>query len=107
MPRAPTLTLLVTALSLNACVVGAESPPTRRNLRTAPPARPVSSTAAGALLRAEQPALHGGAPAEKDPPPPGQVWVAGYFHDDGVRYTWVPGHYEAKNPQWTWRRPHE
>jgi WXXGXW repeat (2 copies) len=40
------------------------------------------------------------------PPPPGQVvWIAGYWHWTGMRYTWIPGHWERAPAGSAWHPP--
>jgi hypothetical protein len=39
-------------------------------------------------------------------PLPGEtVWVAGYWHWTGMRYTWIPGHWERAPAGAAWRAP--
>jgi hypothetical protein len=37
-------------------------------------------------------------PEQASAPTPNSVWVAGYWHWTGMRYTWVPGHWESAPP---------
>jgi hypothetical protein len=39
------------------------------------------------------------------PPEPGSVWVAGYWHWTGMQYTWIPGHFERAPAGAQWRIP--
>lgn len=67
-----------------ACVTGRESRPTRAEAAAGPPAR-----------------------HEETPPknvPPDQIWVAGYWRWDGVRYVWIPGHLEKRAPGYVRQR---
>jgi hypothetical protein len=42
----------------------------------------------------------------RPPPPAGDtVWVAGYWHWTGMRYTWIPGHWERAPVGVAWRPP--
>src|SRR5260370_19641791 len=45
--------------------------------------------------------------AEPRPPqPPGEtVWIAGYWHWTGMRYTWIPGHWERAPAGAAWHAP--
>lgn len=36
---------------------------------------------------------------------PDMVWVAGYWHWNGVRYVWIPGHWEPQRPDRAWQPP--
>lgn len=38
-------------------------------------------------------------------PEPGMVWVAGYWHWNGLQYAWIPGHYERAPAGAQWRSP--
>ena len=38
-------------------------------------------------------------------PEPGIVWVAGYWHWNGMQYTWIPGHFERPPTGAQWRSP--
>lgn len=39
------------------------------------------------------------------PSDPEAIWVAGYWHWNGVRYVWVPGHWEKAQVDRTWQPP--
>jgi hypothetical protein len=44
---------------------------------------------------------------ERPPQPrPATVWIAGYWHWNGIQYAWIPGHWEASpHVGATWRAP--
>jgi hypothetical protein len=39
------------------------------------------------------------------PPPTPSVWVAGYWHWTGMRYSWIPGHWERAPSGAAWHPP--
>jgi hypothetical protein len=45
------------------------------------------------------------AEARSAPPQANALWVAGYWHWNGIQYTWIPGHWESPPPGTTWRAP--
>jgi hypothetical protein len=97
--RSP-VALLVVALGLAGCVVGAPRPPTRLDVARAPAERPRADVAA-------KPAHPGCGPAPADEPrppgPPGSVWVEGDCHYDGIRYVWVPGRWQPRAAPYSWK----
>ncbi len=43
--------------------------------------------------------------ARPEAPPGDSVWVAGYWHWTGMRYTWIPGHWERAPAGAAWHPP--
>lgn len=43
--------------------------------------------------------------AKSGPTSPEMIWVAGYWHWNGVRYVWIPGHWESPRPDQSWEPP--
>ena len=43
--------------------------------------------------------------APPPPPAPASVWIAGYWHWTGMRYTWIPGHWERSPNGGAWQPP--
>ena len=57
--------------------------------------------ATGREVRATQAESRDGSPVPREEQPPraakaGELWVAGYWRWDGVRYVWMPGRFEQK-----------
>ena len=89
------LATLALVVACPGCVVGAEVQPTSAEARQPPP-EPGAPPSAARLLH-PGPDAHGHQlPARGE----GEVWVAGYWHFDGVRYRWVPGQLEASRPRY-------
>ena len=77
----------VIAGSAAGCVAAATAPPTRVVVVTGPPPAPIVE--------------------EITPQPqPKSIWIAGYWHWNGIQYAWIPGHWEAaRRDGATWRAP--
>jgi hypothetical protein len=74
----------------------------------------VLASSAGCVVEAGVAASAGAGIAVAGPPPepmvdarpPGDgVWVAGYWHWTGMRYTWIPGHWERPPAGAVWHPP--
>ncbi|HEY6561032.1 MAG TPA: hypothetical protein VI072_27340 [Polyangiaceae bacterium] len=87
--------LLVGAALAVACVPGAEVRPSQAQAKSGPPARD-SRPSAGALLLAGSSGSTASVPSAGAglSPPPGQRWVRGYWHWNGVRHVYVPARLE-------------
>jgi hypothetical protein len=69
--------ILLSELGSSGCVAAATAPPTRVIVVSGPPPAPLAE--------------------ELTPQPqPASVWIAGYWHWNGIQYAWIPGHWEAK-----------
>ncbi|HYQ45240.1 MAG TPA: YXWGXW repeat-containing protein [Polyangiaceae bacterium] len=86
------LVLVVSLFWLTACVIGRSSRPTSSQAAQGPSTEAVT----GAPLVPQT------APeAENDTPgraKPGMIWIAGYWHWDGVKNVWQRGHWEPQKP---------
>jgi hypothetical protein len=82
------------ALLCVGCVVGAARRPTQSESASGPPPAPARGQTAQQLLAAPAPDTGALPEGAHGPAPAGRVWVAGYWHWDGVDYVWVPGRWE-------------
>ncbi len=69
------------------CVATAEITSSRGVIVSGPPPAPMAET---------RPA---------PPPRGGTYWVPGYWHWTGMQYAWIPGHWDAPPPGAVWNAP--
>lgn len=81
-----TLAALAIAGSPCACVATASPPPPRGMVVSGPPPPPMHEVRTA-------------------PPSDTAVWLDGYWHWTGARYSWIPGHWENAPPGSTWYGP--
>jgi hypothetical protein len=62
----------------------------------------VSATTGIAVSGPPPPPLREGPPG---PPNSPSIWVSGYWHWTGMRYTWIPGHWERAPGGARWHPP--
>ena len=76
-PSTPILLACLAAVAVTqGCVVAVRERPARAVYVPGPPPKPLGDVPSG-------------------PPSQGLVWIAGYWHWNGVHYVWIPGHWEA------------
>jgi hypothetical protein len=88
------LRTLLVALCVSGCVAGAEKRPSSAETAAGAPPVPAEPSAGSVLAGATKTAPD---PEPGTPPSPDSVWVRGYWHWTGVRYTWIPAHWERRS----------
>jgi hypothetical protein len=81
------------------CVGSAPRRPSQAEAARGLPPAPSDHESAARLLI---PSGRGGAD-DRSGQAPGSVWVAGYWHWNGVKYVWVRGHWERAKPRFARR----